>query len=105
MPQRKSESFFHPTLYRLPPAPLMLRETARRLKLSGTGAEGSAVRLQVCPAYQAPHPEKPMACRTVRRNCAPKMKKKAIKLNELSDLQRKEKEAVRETLEPCIASC
>lgn len=34
---------------------------------------------------QAPHPEKPIACRTVRRNCAPKMKKKAIKLNELSD--------------------
>lgn len=70
----------------------MLRETARGLKLSGTGAEGSAVRLQACPAYQAPHPENPIACRTVRTNCAPKMKKKAIKLNELSDLRRKERQ-------------
>lgn len=33
----------------------------------------------------APHPEKPIACRTVSRNCAPKMKKKAMKLKELSD--------------------
>lgn len=41
------------------------------------------------PAYHAPHPEKPIVCRTVRRNCAPKMKKKAMKLKELSDLWRK----------------
>lgn len=37
-------------------------------------------------AHQAPQPENPIACRTVRRNWAPKMKKKAMKLNELSDL-------------------
>lgn len=39
------------------------------------------------PAYHAPHPEKPMAWMTVSTNWAPKMKKNAMKLKELSALR------------------
>lgn len=41
--------------------------------------------------YQAPHPEKPTAWMTVRTNWAPKMKKNAMKLKELSALERRGK--------------
>lgn len=85
----ENRSPHHSTLYRLPPVSQKFTGPAQSLVASGMGDEGSGVGLEDHRAYQAPHPENPIACRTVRMNCAPKMKKKAIKLNELSDLQRK----------------
>lgn len=38
-------------------------------------------------AYHAPHPENPTAWMMVKMNWAPKMKKNAMKLKELSDLE------------------
>ena len=38
-------------------------------------------------AYHVPHPENPTAWMTVKTNWAPKMKKNAMKLKELSDLE------------------
>lgn len=82
MPQRKTKLLpLHPVQ-----TPTSFSKVHGNRQNSGMGAKCSAVRPSEHPAYQAPHPEKPIACRIVRINCEPKMKKKAIKLNELSDL-------------------
>lgn len=53
------------------------------------------------PTHHAPHPAKPMAWMTVRTNWAPKTKKKAMKLKELSALERERAQPSRRPARRC----
>lgn len=64
------------------------------MSCTSPGRTVAPARSQRPTAYQAPHPEKPMAWMTVKTNWAPKMKKNAMKLKELSALKGTESQTV-----------